>query len=252
MSRSSTKADLDWCLFAVVAAALLVGRTAHSQPSTLLSDESVPSLYGEFHRVLHEGLESDTIDGEIYFQAPNRVYLRVHNPVDQIVIIDNADLVTKIYYPKTKRGFILNGKAPADMPIIPGITAAIQPDYGLESLGFGIYDQRVEGDSLVSYWSHSDKERVPGTFKIVQLGDAIHRVVYEVFDAGRMLKTTLAQHVILDGLHIPRLLETTETSPSSTTKEVIRLSSLKLHPDMPDHVRYFQFPEDARITEKSW
>lgn len=240
-------------LFAAVNFALLLSvGTVRGQPVDVLDYSTLPNLYGAFTRVFYEGAEPDTIAGEIYFQAPNHVYLRVHRPVDQIFLIDNEEFVTKIYYPKTKRGFLLTGKAPADLPIIPGLAAAIQPDYGLESLGFEIYDQTLSGDSLISYWSRLDGGDGSGTFRLVQVNDALHYVRFEAPTVQMTVHTKLEDHANLEGFHIPSQIATEEHSAALSTREVINLSNLEADPSVPHDLRHFQFPEDADVTEKSW
>lgn len=237
---------------------------SQTQPQDLLKgiSENSPAVHASFSRVFENPVRRDSLAGEFYFFHPRTLHLEIEHPVHQIMVVDNGENVTKVYYPKKRRGFILKGSRPAKMPIVTGVLAAIQPDYGLSERGFEIYDQETASDTLLTYWRRSEKERErnrngersPQQFVLAQQGNQLIRAVLKMPSTDGTATTHFSDHVpTRGGTHpIPTVIETKTVNMAGKAIERIIFHNVKIDPTIPPSVESFKIPNDASVERKEW
>lgn len=235
-----------------------------TQPQDLLKgiSENSPALHASFSRVFENPVRRDSLAGEFYFFHPRTLHLKIEHPVHQIMVVDNGENVTKVYYPEKRRGFILKGSRPAKMPIVTGVLAAIQPDYGLSERGFEIYDQEIASDTLLTYWRRSEKVRernkneegAPQQFVLARQDNRLIRAVLKTPSTDGTATTRFSDHVpTRGGTHpMPTVIETKTVNVAGKAIEKIVFHDLKIDPAIPPSVENFKIPGDASIERKEW
>lgn len=206
------------------------------------------TVYGEFLRTLEEGARMDTLKGSFYYLGPGWIHFEITYPLHQIMVVHNS--VITIYYPERHRGFILEGKGPVMLPMIPAITAAVRPDYGLTDLGFQIYGQDVRGDTLFTFWNHSAGDEVLGRFRLAKVGEQLSYAVFEPPDADGEIRTTFEDFKSVNGFTFPSKIRTKNVNLAVEAQELLWLKNLKVNPDIPTHVLEFKIPDDVVIERR--
>ncbi|MFQ5571193.1 MAG: outer membrane lipoprotein carrier protein LolA [Rhodothermales bacterium] len=235
----------------LLVACCMVTGSARAQQSLLSSKAAIgkqETLYGEFLRVLVEGNRSDSLEGSFYYLGQGRIYFEIVHPLNQVLLVHHN--VITIYYPDRHRGFILEGKSPAILPLVPAITAAIRPDYGLTNLGFQIYDQNVRGDTLFTFWHHPVGGEELGRFRLAKAGERLSYAVYEPPDTDGAIRTTFEEFKPIGSYIFPSKIRTENVNMAKKAQEILWLKNIRVNPDIPVRVSEFKIPDDAVIEKK--
>lgn len=219
-------------------------------------------MHASFSRVFENPVRRDSVAGEFFFFQPRTLHLEVEHPVHQIMVVDNRNSVTKVYYPEKKHGYILKGNRPTTLPIVSGVLAAIQPDYGLSEKGFEIYDQETASDTLLTYWRRPEEKREkkgngkspPQRFVLAHLGNRITRAVLTLPSTDGTATTRFSDHVRTSGgaYAIPTVIETKTINVAGEAIEKIVFRDLEVDPTIPPSVENFKIPNDAAVERKEW
>ena len=226
----------------------LFAQEKKNQPLTSIN---INSLTGNFTRVYESTETSDSISGKFYYTSPNQIFFEVTYPLHQIMrIVDN---LTEIYYPDSKKGFVLESTNPMVLPLIPGLMSAIRPDYGLSVLGFKLEDQKMDGDTLLTFWIHSKFPEKVGRFTVAQANDRLIYTYYEAPDSVSYTKTVFSEYIPSnESIFFPGKIVTKIRIQNTLAYEKIFLSSLKVNTEIPGKISRFKIPEDAEIVKKKW
>ena len=104
----------------------------------------------KFERKVVQNGSTEMVTGIAYYQAPQRVFIEVQDPVNQIMLIDGG--VMLIYYPVEKKAFRIKAKGAIPMPFVQGILSVMKDDYGLTEMGYKLARHEKKGDTLYTYW----------------------------------------------------------------------------------------------------
>lgn len=228
------------------------------------ASKKAPAVQASFSRVFENPTRRDSVAGEFFFFQPRTLYLEIEHPVHQIMVIDNEENVTKVYYPEKKRGFFLEGSRPAKFPVMSGVLAAIQPDYGLSEMGFEIYDQEIASDTLLTYWRRSQDgssssesrsgsgSRGGQTFVLARKGSRLTRAVLTLPSTDGTATTHFSEHVRRSGHVLPTVIETETVNVAGKAVERLAFSDLTVDPEIPLRIKNFTFPDEATVERKRW
>ena len=214
------------------------------------SDIEFSTLYGHFSRVFSDGSTIDSTEGDFYYLGIQRMFIEVTYPLHQILTIE--DKITTIYYPDHKKAFRLESVNPTILPLIPGIIAAIRPDYGLTDLGFKLLHQELRGDTLFIYWEHPELKDKLGTYKIAEIDDRLILSLYTSPDGKVKSKTTFSNHILLKGISFPQHIRSQIDSPTGSSYEEVILQKLSIDIKIPPEIRNFQIPDDVVVERRTW
>ncbi len=224
---------------------------AQGKKSQPLTGVTVNSLTGDFTRVYESTETTDSVSGKFYYTSPNQIFFEINYPLHQIMrIVDN---LTEIYYPESKVGFILESTNPVVLPLIPGLMSAIRPDYGLSVLGFKLEDQKMEGDTLLTFWVHSKFPEKVGRFTVAQAHDRLIYTFYEAPDSVSYTKTVFSDYIpSSEDIFFPGKIFTKIRGKTTLSYEKIFLNNLMVNAKIPDEIVHFRIPEDAKIERRKW
>lgn len=234
--------------FSITWTSALFSQANKNKPLTGLA---VKSLTGDFSRTYKSKAELDSIKGKFYYTSPNQIFFEITYPVHQIMRI--VDKVTQIYYPESRKGFILESTNPVIIPLIPGLLSAIRPDYGLSILGFKLKDQQMKGDTLLTFWAHSKLPEKIGRFTVAQVNNRLKYTYYEAPDSVSYTKTFFSDYIPTnENIFFPGKINTKIYMKSTLAFEKIRLSNLKVNKGVPQEISHFKIPDEATIVKRKW
>jgi len=219
-------------------------------PHHNLSMDEFTTLYGHFRRTFTAASLVDTTEGDFYYLGPQKMFIEVTYPLRQIMLIEGK--VTTIFYPLERTAFRLESENPAILPLIPGLMAAIRPDFGLGDLGFTLYSQEMRGDTVVSSWSHPKARSKIGDYKIAEVKDRLAYTLYVSPDSSNRNRTNFSNYLALGGVSFPTRISSAAQSTAGKAFELVTLSGLKMNLEIPPAVANFQIPADVTVTKRKW
>jgi outer membrane lipoprotein-sorting protein len=208
------------------------------------------TLYGHFRRTFAGHNSADTTEGEFYYLGPGKMHVEVSYPLRQIMVIEAN--VTTLYYPLARTAFRLESDNPAILPLVPGLMAAIRPDYGLTELGFQLSGQKMRGDTVIAIWSHAKARKKIGNFTIAESKDRLAYTLYVSPDSLTRNKTNFSDYVEAGGIFFPTRIASVIQSPAGKAVETVVLSRLKVNLEIPPQIANFKIPEDVTVTKRKW
>jgi outer membrane lipoprotein-sorting protein len=229
------------------------GREAFSHffPSrTFWTEDEFSTLYGHFHRTFTGHSGADTTAGEFYYLGPGKMHIEVNYPLRQTMVIEAN--VTTIYYPVARTAFRLESDNPAILPLVPGLMAAIRPDYGLTGLGFQLSSQNMRGDTVIAIWSHAKARKKIGTFTVAESKDRLAYTLYLSPDSLTRNKTNFSNYVEVGYIFFPTQIASVIQSPAGKAVETVVLSGLKVNLEIPLQIASFKIPENVTVTKRKW
>jgi hypothetical protein len=235
------------CLF--IATPLESG--AGQNPGRKPARAGITSLSGTFSRVSDTQSEKDSVSGVFYFFDSRKTLFDVRYPIHQVMFIENN--IIQIYYPELRKAFRIESANPVAFPLIPGLLAAIRPDYGLSLMGFKLSGQRMSGDTTLSRWFQPASKSKAGWFELAQYRDRLRYCTYHSPDALNYTMTTFGNYgAPLMGYSFPTEIRTTAVSGGSISRETVHLGDLRVNAPIPTEVTGFAIPSAVKAVKKKW
>lgn len=215
-----------------------------------MGKDNFSTLYGQFSRTVDENSLTDSTQGEFYYVGSSKMYIEVNHPIHQIMTFSNRTMV--LYYPESKQAFLFKTSNPMILPLVPGLKAAIRADYGLKEMGLRLEDQKIRGDTLISYWAHPKGRDKLGQYKVVEVKDRLQQTEFEIPDLTIRNITTFTDYIEVSGMIFPSHIISDISNAEGFVIEKVTLKNLKVDLKIPDHVRKFSIPKDVKIVERKW
>lgn len=212
--------------------------------------DNVKTLSGVFSRTFAGEQGIDSTSGAFYYLDSNKMYIQVNYPLHQIMYIEAN--ITTIYYPESKKAFRLESVNPVILPLIPGLLAAIRPDYGLGDLGFELGNQTIKGDTVIASWTHPKAKKKMGAFKIAEVNDRLVYTQYQLPNKVIRMKTTFSNYENVSGVFFPTEIYAKIFNPDGISFEKVLIEDLELNQKIPDHIVNFKIPGDVVVENKKW
>jgi outer membrane lipoprotein-sorting protein len=211
----------------------------------------VATISSDFVRTYKTAASTDVIRGTFHYLGPGNIFFEVTDPLHQILLIDRTETI--IFYPDKNSGFRFKGNGGMQiLPMIPGVFAALQPDYGLSELGYAMYDQEVVADTLVTMWRNAAAGDDIGEFRLARHRDNLAYVAYDPPGDAAQIRTTFSEYMLIGEVSVPMRLQTVTITADGPATGTLQLSDLAFDRTIPDRVRNFEIPEDARLEERTW
>lgn len=208
------------------------------------------SISGDFVRISNADGETDTLKGSFLFFDDRIMFVSISHPLHQEVFLDGE--TTLIFYPDRMRGFRLISEHPAIPPIVPGLFSAMRPDAGISDLGYELGSYESKGDSVISHWNHPKLGTRGGEAALVHLDDKLIRFCVTLERKGHSTCTNFSDFFDVNDVSIPGTIHYVATTQGETVEEWTHLDHLQVDPEIPEHVRDYDFPPGTDVTEKSW
>lgn len=206
-----------------------------------------------FEREVTEHGCQDTTRGEVYYQAPGKVFIDVATPINQVMVV-TANLLT-IYYPNERKAFRIKTERSIPLPFIQAVIGMMQEDYGLTQQGFRFLRHEARGDTLYTSWDPpEDRKKALGRFV---LGSVVEKLVYvqaERPDGKVAVRSFYDDHVRWEGKLIPLkvLSEAYDASGSLQQRETLVYTNVVFNPVIQDRIVHFTIPDSVSVKEMEW
>ena len=219
--------------------------------SAVPQGQTLDTLSLGFERKVVQGDYVEIIKGIAYYQAPHKVFIKVEDPIKQIMIVD--DDVMTIYYPVEKKAFRIKARGPISMPFVQTILSVTREDYGLSEMGYTLGKHEKKGDTLYTYWNPPRKlKKHVGEF-ILGTSDGLLIYAEARGPKGKTAaKSFYRKHKELGGRHFPLEVRSEIYSGANLTEEYVSYTNVKFHITIPDEVSSFKIPHSTPIKEVEW
>ena len=205
----------------------------------------------KFERKVVQGDSEDIVKGISYYQAPQKLFIDVQEPINQIMIIEND--VMLIYYPVEKKAFRIKARGPIPMPFIQTILSFMKDDYGLTEMGYTLDKHETKDNTLYTYWKPPrDLKKHLGKFV---LGTTKGVLVYAEARTSKdkpAVKSFYSKHTELSGRPFPLKAHSEIYNGSNRVDEYVTYSDVKLNVSLPDNVVNFKLPDTIPVKEVEW
>lgn len=208
------------------------------------------TMQGFFSKTLENSANNDSVAGNFYYYDNGKLFFKIEFPLNQIMFIEKN--ITTIYYPDSNEGFELESVNPVILPLVTGMLAAIREDYGLSIMGFEMFDQNIDGDTLITYWSHPLAQEKAGIHIVKNYMDKLYSAEYQAADSISKVITFFKEYIDIEDLLLPTVIESQSESLSGFVEEKVILSKLKLNSKIQNEIKLFTIPESAKMTKRKW
>jgi len=238
-------------LIAALCAVSPLNAAAGASPAKKPARPGISNLSGSFTRTYSTQSQKDSVSGAFCFFDMKKTYLDIRYPLHQIMFIENNVLL--IYYPESRKAFRLESASPVALPLIPGLLSAIRPDYGLSLIGFKVVDQKMRGDTLVTYWSNPAAADKLGRFELSQCGNRLLSSTYFSSDSKTCTRTLFGAYVApRGGYSFPASIRTIVRTGETVSTENVYLRDLVINGAIPRDALEFKIPDDVKVIRKKW
>ena len=213
--------------------------------------EEVDTISLKFERKVVEGSSTDIVKGIAYYQAPQKMFIQVQEPVNQIMLVNGGTML--IYYPVERKAIRIKAKGPIPMPFIQTVLSVMKEDYGLTEMGYTLWKHEIKGETLYTYWKPSDdlKEH----FGLFTLGTINGMLVYTETKSPKgkdSAKSFYKKHIDLAGKSFPLEIRSEIVNGSRRSETFVSYDDVKLNVSLPDEVTKFRVPDSVSIEEIEW
>ena len=209
--------------------------------------QSLQTLSVDFVRL--SGREE--VRGTLYFQAPDRVLIRVSQPALQWSEFEGHNLL--IYYPEERRAFRFVSRNRLLIPFARSFLGFLRPDFGLAEAGFSLRQSRQRGDLLLTIWDPPRAlRRIIGQALVGT--DRGGPVFLQLDDPkGKLLsRTEYGELRQAGGLTFPGRIVVVERSGEEQSREESRYSNHLVNAPLPPEAADFRLPEGIPVQELEW
>lgn len=213
--------------------------------------QTAENISVEFTRTITRNSSHETVKGYMYYQAPDKVMIKVVDPVKQWLVYQGMSML--IYYPDENRAFKFTSENPFEVPFFQAFASVVREDFGLSEAGFTLFQNEMRGDTLVTYWKppQQTKEVLGNTIT----GLAKDKLVFvEVQDTkGKaLITTTYRNHFKFGETFFPLEVESVRHQESDSVVEKMVYSHPQFDVALPQEVIDFKIPPDAEVREIKW
>lgn len=218
----------------------------------LTIESKVPdTLSLNFERKVAQGDSTEIIRGVAHYQSPQKLFIEVKHPINQIMIIDGETML--IYYPLEKKAIRYKTKTQIPIPFVQTIISIVKDDYGLTEMGYTLKKRKTEDNTVYTYWDPPrELKKHLGSFI---LGITNERLVYVEAKNPRgktIAKSSYKKHIEIMGKFIPMEIHTDIYDETKIKAEDVLYSNVKLNIPLPDDVVKFKLPENISVKDVEW
>ena len=201
---------------------------------------------GFFHKTLENG-NADSVSGEIYIAFPNRTYIQISEPIEQIMVLKSDEMM--IYYPESNKGFDYLNVSPLStswlLALGKGTIDDILEDYKLEKIESNRY-----GDTSISLWQlRGNKNKPKLKIKVFEYDNRLQKLVL-IKDKDTLATNYYKNYIeIAKNFYFPTKIESIANSKDGQFREIIRFDSPEALIRPPAEIIDFHFPPDAKVKK---
>lgn len=208
------------------------------------SSTSAQIIHADFERVVKEMGKSESVEGELYFLSPVRIFVKVRSPVKQILYLQR-DILT-IYYPEEKKGFRMRSKNFFQVPFASSL-ANIRIESVLSQAGYKKAKEKKRGDEVREVWKPG-KKGITGEITLKRSKGVLRTLEVELKGIGKFT-TSYEDYVAVGDRKIPRRIHIVSEVKGRRSEEEIRFSMLEVLERVPPEIEGFRIPPGAKVEE---
>jgi hypothetical protein len=215
------------------------------------TSQRLQTLAVDFVRRSGSGSAEEVVRGSLYFQAPERVLIRVSEPTLQWSAFEGRNLL--IYYPSERRAFRFLSRNRLLIPFARSFLGFLRPDFGLADAGFSLKQSRKLGDLLVTVWEPPRSLRRYVGQALVGT-DRSGPVFLELDDpkGGMLSRTEYADPHSVGGFPFPGRIVVVQRTPAGETREESIYTNHRVNGPLPAEAVDFILPDDVPVQELQW
>ena len=210
-----------------------------------LYSQQIKGIHAQFERKIIEDTSIDSISGEIYIAFPNLVYIRISNPLDQIMVLTEDEM--KIYYPNRNVGFRYISSSLLSTGWLVALCRGRLDDL-LPRLNLKLFETKTHGETTVTIWKPiKRKSRKKFAIEVHKSGGLVRKIVTMAKKDTLAINIYKKYELVSKNFYFPILIVNDTYSGKAITREIIKLSNPEVLERIPQDIVDFQFPPDARI-----
>ena len=215
------------------------------------ASQGLQTLSVDFVRRSGSGQDQEEVHGTLYFQAPERVLIRVSEPTLQWSEFAGRNLL--IYYPGEHMAFRFISRNRLLVPFARSFLGFLRPDFGLADAGFTLKQNRKRGDLLVTVWEPPRALRSYVGQALVGT-DRGGPVFLELEDReGRTVsRTEYTAPTTVGGLTFPGRITVVQRTGDVESREESLYTNHRVNAPLPFEAADFRLPEDVPVQELQW
>jgi hypothetical protein len=193
----------------------------------------------------------EVVRGTLFFQAPQRVLLRVSEPTLQWSEFSERSLL--IYYPLERRAFRFVSRNRLLIPFARSFLGFLRPDFGLADAGFRLRESRRRGELLLTVWDPPRPLRSLISQALVGT-DRGGPVFLQLDDRqGRLAsRTEYSEPRQAGGLTFPGRVVVVQRTAEGESREESFYANHRVNEPWPPEAADFRLPEDVPVEELQW
>ncbi|MGC8770377.1 MAG: LolA family protein [Brevinematia bacterium] len=195
--------------------------------------------------------QSEMVEGTIYFTGEENLLIKVHKPLNQIVIINKFTNI--FYYPDENSGISIIYSRPVVSQTRMQFDLFSRDDLGLSEAGYKVEKSYKTNDILMSLWVPPDKYKKQ--LGNVEIGLRKNRIVLNRMyspDGKLLLIAEYDEFEKIGDVTFPKKIKTTTFQNKVVREEEIIYINPKINTKIPEEILNFKIPETAKIKEKKW
>jgi len=217
--------------------------------------QDIENISVEFIRIITEKGSREIVKGTIYYQVPSRTIVRITEPINQYMIIDEKAMY--IYYPDNDKIFHLESKDPLSLPFFQFLVLISNDnwnkDLGLSKIGYTIKDKVVHGDTVFFYWKPpQNAEKKIGNFIVAIKEDQIVSTESKNAKGKTLVKITYDNYINCRSRYFPLQINSTQYSGKYSSTESVTFSNLVVDKPLPKEIVNFKLPDNIEVNEAKW
>jgi hypothetical protein len=228
--------------------------TAHPRES------QARSLGGSFPRTIvcmfeqhTEGTRGvETKRGTFFFNVSGAVHIVTSSPSVQHVHILGKEMT--LYYPREQKAYVIRSQNAIEPPILSPLLLATTPDFGLSSLGYSLERDRVQHDTVMTFWvSKDDESNIRSEAVITASRGRTLRIDVRDSATASNLRLQFENFVKMpNGRWLPLQLKSQKQAGDQQQLETTSLSEVRFNQSEPDSIRNFALPSGITPQQMQW
>lgn len=213
--------------------------------------EEVKSISIEFTRTITEDTSKEVVKGNIYYQAPNLTVLKVTDPINQWMILENDTMI--IYYPKEEKAFKYTSKNPFSLPFFQIFVNIGKDNLGLSEAGFTLVRNEIKEDTLITYWKPPKQvKKALGNIIVGLSNDKLVLVEMHSPKRKKLARITFGNHFQYGDIFYPLEVVSVKYQKNGSTTEKVVYDNPQFNVELPQEVLNFKIPDSIEVEEIEW
>jgi outer membrane lipoprotein-sorting protein len=213
--------------------------------------QKIKTIEVDFKREVIYKEKTELSNGQLYFQQPSKIWVKVNSPVNQIMIIDDKEM--KIFYPAENIAFRIISKKSFDLPFFHYFISAADEDFGLTKMGYTFQNYERNGNKFISYWAPPKYlSKIFSKFVLEYVNKKISRIEIIGTADKSIIKTSFKNHIQYGITFFPLEIQIDYfIDPIISSEKIVFLNS-RFNNNLPLDIINIKIPSNTTIKDIEW